>query len=138
MLHPLVLVVDNSEDLRAVFSTILAHFGYSVLLARDGGEAIRQATDHRPNLIILDLDLPGLSGWDVVHRLKADQLTAPIPVVAVTENPESGLSAHLRAAGFSAYIAKPFPLKYLLEVVPMCLEAHRAGASWVNLPAVKL
>ncbi|MEW5926978.1 MAG: response regulator [Gemmatimonadota bacterium] len=133
MLQPLVLVVDDSEELRLLFSSVLTQSGYAVLQAHDGREAIVQATDHRPDLILMDLDMPGVSGWEAVRHLKSDAHTAHIPVVAVTANPGSGLSARLRAARFSAYVAKPVRLPHLVEAVRTIYEASRAGASWVNL-----
>ena len=115
-LAPLVLVVDDMEDGREICAEYLAFRQYRVATAADGFEAIAKATELLPDIILMDLSLPGIDGWETTRRLKGDDLTRHIPVVALTAH--ALRSAHDQAveAGCDAVITKP--------VLPKDLEAE--------------
>ena len=79
-----VLLVEDNEDNRIVYSTILRHFGYSVTEALNGEEGIAKARSEKPDLILMDISIPGIDGWTATERIRQDDRTANIPVVAVT------------------------------------------------------
>lgn len=136
MTQKLILVCDDVEDNRVVFQAVLEHAGYAVLMAESGAEALEQARAFTPSLILLDLMMPGLSGWETIARLKADPVTSEIPVVAVSASVEAKL-AELAHAGFCARVAKPVLPRHLLDAVARCL-AHAASekaATWLDLPS---
>jgi two-component system cell cycle response regulator DivK len=113
---PLVLVVDDMDDGREICAEYLAFRQYRVATAADGFEAIAKATELLPDIILMDLSLPGIDGWEATRRLKSDERTRPIPVVALTAH--ALRSAHDQAveAGCDAVITKP--------VLPKELEAQ--------------
>ncbi len=103
---PVVLLVDDYPDCREMYAMYLALAGFRVLKARDGFEALAIARRELPDLILMDLGLPGIDGWEATRRLKQDGLTRELPVVALTAQaplvPDS-----LRDAGFETVITKP-------------------------------
>lgn len=112
-----ILLVEDHEDNRNIYRTILEHFGYCVLLAGDGGEGIRLAGEKRPDLILLDIDIPVLDGLAVARHLKADPATAGIPLVALTAHSQPEDREQARVAGFDGYLAKPVaPSRVVSEV----------------------
>ena len=104
--HPLVLIVDDYPDCREMYGTYLTLQGYRVLKASDGVEALRLAVDSHPDVILMDIGLPGIDGFEVTRRLKDEQATRPIPVIAVTAlappHPE-----RMKVLGFESTIMKP-------------------------------
>ncbi len=112
-----ILVVEDHPDLRRVVSDWLRAKGYTVVEAPDGVAAVSLARMHRPGLVLMDLQLPQLSGVDAVRQLKADPELADVPVVAVTgfvlpEERQKALDA-----GCDRYLTKPFDLEELLQLV---------------------
>jgi two-component system, cell cycle response regulator DivK len=103
-----------------------------VVLAADGQEAVELARDHSPKLILMDLQMPVMDGWEATRRLKSESRTAGIPIVAVTA--EDHPPEHLREAGFCAYVRKPVVPQQLLQAVESCLEQIGQGTSWIDLP----
>ena len=128
----LLLIVDDQEDNRIVFSAIFIHYGYNVLLAANGQEAVEQAKLHRPDLILMDLHMPVLDGWGATRRLKQDPETASIPVVALTA--EDHLTSRVQEGGFCAYVRKPVSPRDLVRMVELCLEAASEMKPWIKLP----
>lgn len=104
---PLVLVIDDDEDSRYLYSRLLTHRGYAVAEAGDAGTGLQLARALGPDLVIMDYLLPGMSGWDATRLLKADSLTATIPVVNVTAYTYAGIRDDARAAGCDEFIEKP-------------------------------
>jgi CheY-like chemotaxis protein len=106
-----VLVVDDESDIREAVSELLAEEGYAVLGAASGAEALKQLRDHRPALVLLDLMMPGMSGWEFRAAQKGDPDLSKIPVIV--------LSALGRTAGVDAdgYLQKPFEVQQLLDAV---------------------
>jgi CheY-like chemotaxis protein len=104
---PLILLVDDFQDNREMYAMFLDHTGYRVAEAANGYEALDQAFALLPDLIVMDLSLPGLDGWEATRRLKADARTRHIPVVALTSHALEGFSEGARAAGCDAFVTKP-------------------------------
>jgi CheY-like chemotaxis protein len=117
-----LLLVDDVEDNRRTFSTVLARSGYDVVVASDGREAVAQAKLHAPDLILMDLQMPVMDGWEAARVLKADPATASIPIIALTACDPASL--HLEEAGFCAHVPKPVLCRPLVHAVDACL--HRA------------
>lgn len=134
MTQKLILVCDDVEDNRIVFRAALEHAGYAVLPVESGEEALAQARAFSPSLILLDLMMPGWSGWETIAALRADPATAGIPVVAFSASVDVK-TAELKRAGFCAQVAKPILPRDLLDAVARCLAAPGTAAGWVELPA---
>jgi two-component system phosphate regulon response regulator PhoB len=111
---PLVLIVDDEKDLRALLDFNLRQAGYRTVQAANGSEALARAATHRPDLILLDLNLPDLPGTDVCRQLKSDPSTESIPVVMLTAR--SGEEDRVRGfeLGAEDYVPKPFSIRELL------------------------
>jgi CheY-like chemotaxis protein len=130
---PLILIADDAEDNRAAYSIMFAHHGYRVLHAGDGERALELARLHAPDLVLLDLRMPVLDGWDTVRRLKADPATRPIPVLALTA--EDQPRERFRDAGFCGSARKPVTPRHLMHLVELCLEPGDDAPTWRDLPA---
>jgi two-component system, cell cycle response regulator DivK len=102
------------------------------VLATNGQEAIELARDHSPKLILMDLQMPVLDGWEATRRLKTDPDTYGIPIVAVTA--EDHPVACLEEAGFCAYVRKPVAPQHLLRAVEICLARAPTHRSWIEVP----
>ena len=118
--QPLVLVVDDFQDNREMYAEYLAYCGFRVIEAKNGKEAIEQAFAQSPNVIIMDLSLPVMDGWEATRRLKADGRTKAIPVIALTGHALQGHSKGALDAGCDAFVAKPcLPDQLVLEIKRM-------------------
>jgi CheY-like chemotaxis protein len=124
-LAPLVLVVDDYRDAREMYAQYLVFSGFQVAEAADGYEALEKALAERPDIILMDLSLPAMDGWEATRRLKADRRTRHIPVVALTGHALPGYSVSARKAGCDGFITKPClpeavvtELRRLLKVTP--------------------
>ena len=104
---PLILVVDDYQDAREMYAEYLQFSGFRVAEARNGNEAVAQAFSLRPDLILMDLSLPGMDGWEATRVLKADERTKHIPVVALTGHALAGASEGARKAGCDSFVTKP-------------------------------
>ncbi|MFQ5667197.1 MAG: response regulator [Candidatus Binatia bacterium] len=102
-----ILVVEDDPDNRSITTKTLAVEGYQIIEAADGLEALAQARAEQPDLILMDLALPTLDGWEATRRLKGDSRTRSIPVVALTAVAMRGDEEAARAAGCDDYISKP-------------------------------
>lgn len=112
-----ILLVEDNEDNRAVYTTILRYYGYEVIEAPSGEEGIEAARRIRPALILMDIGLPGIDGWEATRRLKRDPDTRAIPIVALTAHALAEHRAESFAAGCDGYLAKPIePRDVLAEV----------------------
>jgi len=112
-----VLVVEDQEDNRRILRDLLTSAGYDVLYAEDGEEALIVASRERPDLILMDIQLPLLDGYDTTRRLKMEPTLQHIPVIAVTSYALSGDEVKAKEAGCDAYVTKPFSPRQLLQVV---------------------
>jgi CheY-like chemotaxis protein len=104
---PLVLVVEDYQDAREMYVEYLKFSGFQVAEARNGLEAIEQAVHLLPDIILMDLALPRMDGWEATRRLKEDERTRHIPVVALTGHALAGHAEGARQAGCDAFVTKP-------------------------------
>jgi two-component system cell cycle response regulator DivK len=124
---PLILVVDDYQDAREMYAEYLQFSGFRVAEARNGNEAVAQAFSLRPDLILMDLSLPGMDGWEATRVLKADERTKHIPVVALTGHALAGASEGARKAGCDSFVTKPCLPDDLVVEVRRMLETVRKG-----------
>ena len=124
---PLILVVDDYQDAREMYAEYLQFSGFRVAEARNGNEAVAQAFSLRPDLILMDLSLPGMDGWEATRVLKADDRTKHIPVVALTGHALAGASEGARKAGCDSFVTKPcLPDDLVVEVRRMLETVKKA------------
>ena len=112
-----ILVVEDNEKNMKLFRDVLQATGYRTLEATTGGQAVELATEHRPDLVLMDIRLPDIDGVEALGRLRADERTASIPVLALTAQAMEGDRDRFLAAGFDGYISKPVNIVELLGVV---------------------
>ncbi|HEX6362538.1 MAG TPA: response regulator [Albitalea sp.] len=114
---PLILVVDDYQDAREMYAEYLQFSGFRVAEARNGNEALEQAFSLMPDLILMDLSLPGMDGWEATRQLKSDERTRRIPVVALTGHALAGASEGAKKAGCDSFVTKPcLPDDLVVEV----------------------
>jgi CheY-like chemotaxis protein len=112
-----VLLVEDNEDNRTVYRTILEHFGYTVLEARNGEDGVRMAREELPALILMDISIPLIDGWEATRMLKGDETTRDIPIIALTAHALATDRAKAQEVGCDGYLAKPCePRKVVAEV----------------------
>jgi len=119
-----ILVVDDEKDLLELIGYNLQRNGYGVLTATDGAQALELAQHHVPDLILLDLMLPGMDGTEVARQLKAEPRTAPIPIIMLTAKSEEVDVVVGLTLGADDYVTKPFSMKILLARVQSVLRRH--------------
>jgi two-component system cell cycle response regulator DivK len=112
-----VLVVEDNELNMKLFHDLLEAHGYNILQTKDGIEALRIAREHRPDLILMDIQLPEVSGLEVTRWIKEDDSLKQIPVVAVTAFAMKGDEEKIRDGGCEAYISKPISVTHFLQTV---------------------
>ena len=112
-----VLIVEDNDLNMKLFNDLLEAHGYSTLQTRDGVEALRMARQHRPDLILMDIQLPEVSGLEVTKWLKEDDTLRTIPVIAVTAFAMKGDEEKIRDGGCEAYIAKPISVASFMQTV---------------------
>ena len=115
-MSPTILIAEDYDDNRELLRLLLANANYHVREARNGQECLEQAYENPPDLIMVDLSMPQLDGWEVFKALKANALTAHIPCVAVTAHNDRDRDRALRS-GFSDFVGKPFKTEELLLTV---------------------
>jgi two-component system cell cycle response regulator DivK len=116
-----VLVADDKATSRELVRTVLEKSGYTVAEASDGIEALRNARELKPDLIILDLHMPGMDGFGVIQEIRRDRELAATPVLALTASAMQGDRERALSAGFTGYIAKPIQLHALRSEVERLL-----------------
>ncbi len=112
-----ILVVDDNRDSRELVVKILGRRGLDLYQAVDGPDALQQVASNRPDLILMDISLPGMDGYEVTRRLKQDQRSAAIPIIALTAHAMKGDREKALAAGCDDYIAKPINIHTLYDRV---------------------
>ncbi len=112
-----ILVIEDTEDNRQILRDLLTAAGFELIEAVDGAAGVAMAREHCPDLILMDIQLPVIDGYEATRRIKADPALAGIPVIAVTSYALSGDEEKTRAAGCDGYIAKPFSPRQLLGKV---------------------
>jgi two-component system cell cycle response regulator DivK len=112
-----ILIVEDTEDNRQIMRDLLGGVGFDLVEAHDGEAGVIAASQHKPDLILMDFQLPVLDGYEATRRIKANPATRDIPVIAVTSYALSGDEAKAMEVGCSGYIAKPFSPRKLLAKV---------------------
>ena len=112
-----ILIVEDQEDNRAILRDVLSTAGYELIEAVDGGEGVALALKERPDLILMDIQLPVLDGYEATRQIKGNAELKAIPIIAVTSYALSGDEAKARAAGCDGYVTKPFSPRQLLTKV---------------------
>jgi len=112
-----VLLVEDNEDNLVVYRTILEHVGFRVIEARDGEEGVNRAKQFLPNLILMDISIPKIDGWEATQRLKADETTKGIPIIALTAHALEEDRQKALQAGCDGYLAKPVEPRRVVQEV---------------------
>jgi two-component system, cell cycle response regulator DivK len=112
-----ILVIEDTEDNRRIMRDLLTSAGFEILEATTGEEGVALAIRHRPDLILMDIQLPVLDGYEATRRIRADPALRNIPIIAVTSYALAGDEEKTRAAGCDGYVAKPFSPRQLLATV---------------------
>ena len=130
-----ILLVEDNPDNLAIYIVALEHYGFTVLTATDGEAAIRLARESIPDLILMDVSIPKLDGWEATRLLKADAATRSIPIVALTAHALASDREKATAAGCDGYLAKPIEPRLVVEEIRrLLLQSPGAGASAVEVP----
>lgn len=127
--RPRVLLVDDYPDAREMYAEYLDFSGFDVVEAANGMEALQRAADTAPDIILMDLSLPVMDGWEATRRLKADARTAHIPVVALTGHALAGISEGARKAGCDAFVTKPCLPEDLVKEIRKVLDDRSASTA---------
>lgn len=123
--RPVVLLVDDIEDCRDVYGQFLRHTGYEVVEAADGREALAKVATFRPDVIVMDLWMPHLDGWESIRQLKASPATSGIPVLVLTGDAYAQARSEAQAAGCQAYLVKPcLPMDVAAQVGRLLTDAR--------------
>jgi len=117
-----ILVIEDQEDNRAILRDLLSAAGYELIEALNGAEGVAKAAAEKPDLILMDIQMPVMDGYEATRRIKADPACAAIPVIAVTSYALSGDEAKTKAAGCDGYVAKPFSPRQMLAVIRSFLD----------------
>ena len=112
-----ILVVEDQEDLRAILRDFLSASGYTVIAAMDGAESVAKAASEHPDLVLMDIQLPVLDGYDATRQIKALPGLATIPIIAVSSFAMKGDEEKARASGCDDYVTKPYSPVDLLRLV---------------------
>ena len=112
-----ILVVEDQEDNRQILRDLLSSAGYDMSEAENGEEALAAVAKERPDLILMDIQLPIMDGYEATRRIKSDPKTRAIPIIVVTSYALSGDEAKAREAGCDAYVTKPYSPRALLAKI---------------------
>jgi two-component system, cell cycle response regulator DivK len=112
-----ILIVEDTEDNRQIIRDLLSSVGYELIEAEDGAAGVALAQSEHPDLILMDIQLPQIDGYEATRRIRAMPELAKVPIIAVTSYALSGDEAKTRAAGCDGYIAKPFSPRQLLAKI---------------------
>jgi len=126
--QPLVLVVEDYQDAREMYAAYLSFSGYRVAEATNGVEAIEKTVELLPDIILMDLALPRMDGWEATRRLKEDERTKHIPIVALTGHALAGHAEGARQAGCDAFVTKPCLPDALVAEIQRMLAAKAEPA----------
>jgi two-component system, cell cycle response regulator DivK len=119
-----ILIIDDQEDLRGVLRDLLSGSGYAVVEAADGRDGVAKAKSERPDLILMDIQLPLVDGYEATRQIKADPTLAKTPVIAVSSFAMKGDEEKARAAGCDHYVTKPYSPLQLLRTIQGYLSEH--------------
>ena len=124
-----VLLVEDNEDNRIIYSSFLRHAGYEVAEAVTGPEGIERARELVPDIILMDISIPIIDGWEATRILKADPITSAIPIIAVTAHALAADRAKAAEVGCDGYLAKPATPQAVLAVVRRFLDVKAARSA---------
>lgn len=116
-----ILLIEDNEMSRDMLSRRLERRGYTLITAADGEEGIHLAREQQPDLVLMDLSLPVLDGWDAARRMKSDETTKRIPIIALTAHAMAGDDARAREVGCDDFDTKPVDLPRLLAKIKAVL-----------------
>ena len=125
---PRILIVEDNEENRDALSRRLKRRGFDIVLAVDGLQGVAMAKSEKPDLILMDMNLPELDGWEATRQVKAAAETRNVPVIALTAHALAGDKERAIAAGCTDYHTKPVELPKLLEQIEAILKARPATA----------
>jgi len=117
-----ILIVDDSEDMRTLLGQVLEGEGYTLFYAEDGNLAVSQAVQHHPSLILMDMSLPGITGWEAVEQLRAMPDFQRTPIIAVTAYVSKADEEHAKAVGCNVHLGKPFDIMQVLDTIDALLQ----------------
>ncbi len=112
-----ILVIEDTEDNRQILGDLLSNAGYELIEAVDGLEGVATAEREQPDLILMDIQLPGIDGYEATRRIRKIPALAKVPIIAVTSYALSGDEAKTREAGCDGYVAKPYSPRQLLAKI---------------------
>ena len=118
---PTILVVEDNPQNLKLAQLVLQKAGYTVIYATDGEQGLKMAADQRPDLILMDVQMPGMDGLEATRRLKREPHTSHIRIIALTALAMKGDAERILAAGCDAYLAKPYHYQQLLDTVQKTL-----------------
>lgn len=124
--RPLVLLVEDQAELRRLYAQELMMSGFDVIEAGNGADAISWTAAHAPDVVLMDLSIPVIDGWEATRRLKSDERTAHIPVVALTAHDGAGELRKATEAGCDWFVPKPCPPDALIVEIRRVLTSSRA------------
>jgi CheY-like chemotaxis protein len=133
--HPLVLVVEDYQDAREMYAAYLQFSGFDVAEASNGVEAVEKTQELLPDIVLMDLALPRMDGWEATRRLKNDPRTRHIPIVALTGHALAGHAEGARDAGCDAFVTKPCLPDALVAEIKRLLDEYRPNADNEKDPA---
>jgi len=122
----LILIIEDNEKNMKLARDVLQARGYQTLEAVTGEDGVRLAKERRPDLVLMDIQLPGINGIDALRQLRADPATARVPIVAFTASVTPTDRTQITQAGFDGFLSKPINLKEFLETVRRVLESRTA------------
>jgi len=117
-----ILIVDHSEDMRTLLGQVLEGEGYTLFFAEDGNMAVAQAVAHQPNIILMDMSLPGITGWEAVEQLRKMPDFQHTPIIAVTAYVTKADEERAKAVGCDAHLGKPFDIVEVLDTIDGLLQ----------------
>jgi two-component system cell cycle response regulator DivK len=129
MAGELILIVEDNEQNRKLTRDLLQVHGYLTIEAETGEDAIALAATRAPDLVVMDIHLPGMSGLDALAKLRAEPATRALPVVAFTASVMPQDRNEIMAAGFDAFVSKPIDLELFLQTIADALERRHLGSA---------
>ena len=123
-----VLLVEDNEDNRIIYSTVLRHVGYEVVEAQDGIQAVALARSVHPDLILMDISIPEMDGWEATRILRQDPATRDIPIVALTAHALADDREKAAQIGFNSYLAKPVEPRLVVAEVKRWIGTKETSA----------
>ncbi len=122
-----ILLVEDNEDNRIIYTTVLRHVGFTVIEAHDGAQALALARSERPALILMDISLPEIDGWEVTRILRQEAATRDVPIIALTAHALQDDREKAVKVGFTSYLAKPVEPRAVVAEVRRWIGSGSAG-----------